>query len=82
METVREKVIAILKKYTLNTAVWNNFTSQSRILADLKINSARIVDIILDAEKEFDITIEDELFEKMITVDDVVTLIYQRTSKK
>lgn len=81
METVREKVIAILKRYTLNTTVWDNFTTRSRILADLKINSARIVDIILDAEKEFDITIEDELFEKMITVDDVVSLIYQKIKK-
>lgn len=81
METVREKVIAILKRYTLNTTVWDNFTNRSRILADLKINSARIVDIILDAEKEFDITIEDELFEKMITVDDVVLLIYQKIKK-
>jgi len=81
METVREKVIAILKRYTLNTTVWDNFTNRSRILADLKINSARIVDIILDAEKEFGITIEDELFEKMITVDDVVLLIYQKIKK-
>ncbi len=81
METVREKVIVILKRYTLNTTVWDNFTTRSRILADLKINSARIVDIILDAEKEFDITIEDELFEKMITVDDVVSLIYQKIKK-
>lgn len=81
METVREKVITILKRYTLNTTVWDNFTNRSRILADLKINSARIVDIILDAEKEFDITIEDELFEKMITVDDVVLLIYQKIKK-
>jgi len=81
METIREKVIHILKKYTLNPSVWDNYSAQSRILADLKINSARIVDIILDAEKEFDITIEDELFEKLVTVDDVIVLISQKTKK-
>ena len=41
---------------------------ETDFIKDLKINSAHLVDIILDVEDEFDIEIEDEAMEQMMTV--------------
>ena len=47
---------------------FKNLTPESHLLTDLKINSAHLVDVILDAEEVFDIEIDDESAEKMLTV--------------
>jgi acyl carrier protein len=70
----------IIEKYAFDKGLIKNATEQSKIVADLKINSARIVDIILDIEEVFNITIEDNLLEKMITIGDA-TLIVQMKLK-
>ena len=72
---MQEKVIEILKKYTFDKKVWENFTSDMDLKNDLKINSARIVDIVLDLEECFDIEINDEDIERMKTVNDVIEII-------
>ncbi len=45
------------------------------ILEDLKVNSARLVDVVIAFEDEFDIEIEDEDVDSVNTVGDAVTLI-------
>ena len=42
---------------------------------DLKINSANLVDIILDIEDEFDIRLENEDMEKMLDVKSAMTIV-------
>ena len=44
-------------------------------LEDLQINSAHLIDIILDIEDEFDIEISDEEAEEMLTVEKTVGII-------
>ncbi|HOY31913.1 MAG TPA: phosphopantetheine-binding protein [Bacteroidales bacterium] len=78
MEKIKETIVEILQKYTFNKSVWDNFSGQTKLMADLKINSARIVDIILDVEEKYNITIEDNLLEKLITIDDVVKMIEEK----
>jgi len=75
METIQSSVINILRKYTYGDTAWEKITGASRLIDDLKINSARIVDIILDTEELFGITVEDELLEKLITINDIVGMI-------
>jgi acyl carrier protein len=72
---IREKFIGILKKYTKQNEVWDNATGSSEILQDLKINSSRFVDIILDIEDTFDITVDDETMDNIITIDNGVEAI-------
>ena len=72
-----DKIIQIIEKYAYNKDLVRNATLDSKIISDLKINSARIVDIILDIEDEFKITIDDNLLEKMITIKDVQEIIEQ-----
>ena len=79
MEEIRNSIVEILKKYTLVPSVWDDYSGSTRIIADLKINSARIVDVILDLEEKYNISIEDEILEKLITIDDVVKMVEEKT---
>ncbi|HNY44156.1 MAG TPA: phosphopantetheine-binding protein [Bacteroidales bacterium] len=75
MENIKTDLINILKKYTLAKDVWNDFNDNSSIISDLKINSARIVDIVIDLEEKYDIEITDEELEKLTCFKDIVKLI-------
>lgn len=75
MENIKTDLINILKKYTLAKDVWNDFNDNSSIVSDLKINSARIVDIVIDLEEKYDIEITDEELEKLTCFKDIVKLI-------
>ncbi len=47
----------------------------SRLVADLNINSAHLVDIVLDVEDRFDIRLEDADMQEMATVADALGVI-------
>jgi len=79
-EEIKKKIIEILKRYTFNDEVWNNFSHEMKIINDLKINSARIIDIVLDTEEEFDIEITDKEIEKIITVRELIEAISSKIS--
>ena len=72
---MEDKIIEILKKYTFDDKVWHNFTPEMNLKDDLKINSARIVDIVLDMEEQFDIEISDAEIERMKTVQDIYEIL-------
>lgn len=65
---VEKRLTNIIKPYVGDEEAFKNLTDKTDLLVDLKINSAHLVDIILDAEEEFDIEIDDESAEKMLTV--------------
>ncbi len=48
---------------------------ESNFIKDLNINSANLVDIVLDVEDTFDITLENEDMDSMQTVQDAIHLI-------
>ncbi|WP_297764891.1 phosphopantetheine-binding protein [uncultured Muriicola sp.] len=48
---------------------------QSNFIKDLNINSANLVDIVLDVEDAFDITLENEDMDSMQTVQDALNII-------
>lgn len=75
MENIKTNLINILKKYTLAKDVWKNFNENSSIISDLKINSARIVDIVIDIEEKYNIEITDEELDKLAHFEDILNLI-------
>ncbi|MCX7816740.1 MAG: phosphopantetheine-binding protein [Syntrophales bacterium] len=75
-----EKMIEILKVYTKDVALVEKATMDTHILDDLKVNSARLVDIIIKCEDVFGITIEDDEADKIRTIGDAVNLIKQKVS--
>lgn len=69
------KVVDILKPHVKNTAALEAVGPDTNILEDLKVNSARLVDVVLAFEDEFDIEIADDDVDAVNTVGDAVRLI-------
>lgn len=75
-----EKLKKIIEPYVQDQEAFANINENTDMLNDLKVNSANLVDIIIDAEIEFDIEIDDDSAEKMLTVKDAVQIIEQLTA--
>jgi len=65
----------IIKIYLPEDVSVDSITPQSHLVNELNINSANLVDVVLDIEDHFDITIEDDEIEKMDTVKSALELI-------
>ena len=74
-EELFEQVIAILKPYAKAPEALAVAKMETSILADLKVNSARLVDVVLEIEDRFDIAIKDEEADRVRTIGDAVSLI-------
>ena len=68
----------IVKPYVQNEEAFENFGTQTDFVKDLEINSANLVDIVLDVEDEFDIAIDNDSMDQMLTVQDAVRIIKQK----
>ena len=78
----KQIVIAKLKKivepYIQNQDAFENLSEETDFINDLKINSANLVDVILDVEDEFDIRIENDDMEKMTSVKAAMNIIDEK----
>lgn len=72
---MENQIIKIIKKYTFDDKLWENFTIEKNLKDDLLINSARVVDITLDLEDAFNIEISDDEIEKMKTIRDIIEIV-------
>ncbi len=72
---VFDKVVAILKPFAKNPDALATVAMETSILKDLKVNSARLVDVVLEIEDNFGIEVKDEDADKVKTVGDAVNLI-------
>jgi acyl carrier protein len=71
----------IIKPYVQDQEAFKNLSEETDFINDLKINSANLVDIILDLEDEFDIEIDNESMEKMLTVKAAMDVIETKLAK-
>ncbi len=72
---VFDKVVNIIKKFAKDTDALAKVTMDTSILKDLKVNSARLVDVVLEMEDEFGVQVSDDQADKVRTVGDAVKLI-------
>ena len=72
---VMERVVKILTPWVKNPDALEQVSMQTSILDDLKVNSARLVDVVIAFEDEFEIEIADEDVDSVNTVGDAVELI-------
>lgn len=75
-----EQLKIIIKPYTTNLEVLENLTEETDFINDLKINSANLVDIILDIEERYNIVIDNEEMERMLDVKTAVAIIKVKSS--
>ena len=75
----KEKLIAqlktIIQPYVQDNEAFTNLSEDTDFIKDLKINSANLVDVVLDVEDQFDITVDNEEMEKMLTVNAAIEII-------
>ena len=62
------KLKDIVKPYVQDQDAFENLTENTDFINDLKINSANLVDIILDVEEIFNIEIDNQSMEKMLNL--------------
>mgnify|MGYP001769761327 FL=1 len=73
-----DEMVNILKTYTKDPALLEKATLDTHILNDLKVNSARLVDVIIKCEDVFGITVDDDEADKIRTIGDAVKIIKQK----
>lgn len=70
-----DKLKAIVSPYVQDEEALKDLSEKTDFVQDLKINSANLVDIILDIEDEFDIQLENEDMEKMLDVKSAMDIV-------
>ncbi|AYN68123.1 acyl carrier protein [Euzebyella marina] len=70
-----DKLKAIISTYLPDDVSVDDIQMNSHFINELNINSAHLVDIVLDVEDEFDIMLENEDMEQMQTVKDALEII-------
>lgn len=78
-ETI-EKLKDIVKPYVKNQEAFDNLTENTDFINDLNINSANLVDVILDIEDVFDIAIDNQSMERMLDVKSALEIIETKLS--
>jgi len=72
------KLKKIVTPYTQNKAALEEFNASTDLINDLQINSANLVDVVLDVEDEFNIEIDNDSMDGMLTVGDALAIIRKK----
>jgi len=80
-EELIAKLKTIVQPYIQDEEAFKNLSENTDFINDLKINSANLVDVILDVEDEFDIRIENDEMEKMTNVKEAMTIVNKKLAK-
>jgi acyl carrier protein len=81
-EEIIEQLKVIVKPYIQDQEAFKSLTENTDFINDLKINSANLVDVILDIEEKYNIIIDNESMERMINVKVAMEIIENKLSEK
>ena len=79
-ETLNE-LKTVIAPYTINKEMLSSINDETDLIRDLKINSANLVDIIIDAESQYNIEIDFDAAEKMYNVGNCIDVISEKLNK-
>ena len=77
-EQIIKELIEIITPYVPEKGLLENIDESKELINDLHINSAHLVDIVLDVEEKYDIMIDDDAIGKMNTVGESVSMILEK----
>lgn len=80
-QVILDELKKVLLPYTQNKEALNNINEQTDLIKDLKINSANLVDIIIDAENQYNIEIDMDAAEKINNVGSCIDVIVEKMAK-
>ena len=81
-QTILEELKTVLSPYTADKATLDSINEQTKLVNYLKINSANLVDIIIDAELKYNIEIDMDSAEKMNIVGSCIDVIMEKMKQK
>ena len=76
------KIKQLVKPYVNDHEALENLNDKTDFIKDLKINSANLIDIILDVEVEFGIVIDNDSMEKMLDVQSAISVVETKLKEK
>ena len=79
-ESVKTDLLEIIKPYLPEDVQITEVSEEKHLINDLRINSAHIVDIVLDIEDKFDIMIDDDAIGEMNTVRDSIDVVLKKAA--
>jgi acyl carrier protein len=81
-EAIIEQLKTIVKPFVANKEAFENINEDTDFIMDLNINSANLVDIVLDVEDAFGIVIDDGSMAKMLNVKATLNIIETKLAEK
>ena len=79
-QAIYDELIGIIEEFVTDEDALAQASMETDIIKDLKVNSARLVDIIINAEDCFDIEIDDDDADAIKTIGDAVRVILRKTA--
>jgi len=77
---LHERIRLVLKEFIPKSASPAGISPETRLLEDLNVDSARVVELVLELEDAFSISIEDDVIDTLKTVGDLATLVRAKTA--
>ena len=81
-QLVIDQLKEIVKPYIQDQQAFDALTEDTDFISDLKINSANLVDVILDIEEKYNIEIDNDAMERMINVKAAMEIIATKLAEK
>jgi acyl carrier protein len=81
-EAVFKTVVEVVARYIRDKSLLDAVTGKTRIVEDLDVNSARLVDVVIALEDEYDIEVDDDTVNAIRTLDDTVDTILGELERK
>ena len=81
-EEYYQQLKGIVQPYLPEDISIDDISPNSHFINELNINSANLVDIVLDVEDTFAITLENDDMDEMQTVNDALAIINKKRSSK
>ena len=81
-QEILEGLKAVVAPYTMDKEALNSMNEETEFIKDLKINSANLVDIIIEAEEKYDIEIDADSAEKIHNAGSCIDVIMEKMREK
>lgn len=81
-QEILEGLKAVLAPYTMDKEALKAMNEETEFIKDLKINSANLVDIVIDAEDKYDIEIDPDSAEKIHNAGTCIDVILDKLKEK
>lgn len=81
-ETFITQLREIVRPYAKDQEALAAINASTDFIKDLKINSANLVDVVLDVEEKYDIVIENEEMERMLNVQAAMDIVEAKLKEK